>query len=108
MINNYTKEPWTLRTDPEDLEWLIHGGDGWICRVMLRGEGRDSEKSANARRIVECVNACMGIDNPLIEIKKYKDTIALLEEKVRFYEKQRQEIVERISRIRKLQSRIEK
>lgn len=67
---NHTLEPWVL-TNWENSNYdaiAIHGGENgtqWIAEVVLDhdvGDKSAAEMKANANRIVECVNACAGIN----------------------------------------------
>jgi len=62
----HTAEPWTARGQ------AVHAGDTCIRPQMVWGSGADCEASgrvhtANARRIVACVNACARIPTELLE-----------------------------------------
>jgi hypothetical protein len=67
----HTPEPWR-RDMNSGLECDIRGPNsqkvalcfGLSNKGNLRGEEYKNECSANAARIVECVNACAGIENP--------------------------------------------
>ena len=93
-MSGHTSEPWEYRPAPHD-DWGIvrapHAGldaglGGVICQARdpeALSEGvlapyRDSGKDpweANARRIVDCVNACEGIADPSV----VPDLLAALE-----------------------------
>lgn len=83
---NHTPEPWE-HTGNGDIQGREDNGYGAgnvdICSVYLRTvEGRTE---ANARRIVACVNACVGISTDTLE--KEKPFSSLEAERARWYGK---------------------
>jgi len=62
---NHTPEPWDVRSP----NWaashgMIVGSDGKAGRPIIAHTVSIENDEANAKRIVECVNACAGIENP--------------------------------------------
>lgn len=54
-----------------------------LCIARVEGDNisRDEEK-ANARRIVACVNACAGMEDPAVEIAELRKAVKVLAEYV--------------------------
>lgn len=75
-----TKLPWIVKS-----ELTIKGADGYeLCSIPeCDGDegGRPEEDRANAKRIVECVNACAGIANPAQIQHLISDLLAFAEER---------------------------
>lgn len=76
----HTKEPWSIGKPPPNGEQTIGDSKGLMVAVATTGYGVSSE--ANARRIVACVNACVGVgteyleDNgPIIELVREHNTV---------------------------------
>ena len=76
----HTKEPWSIGKPPPNGEQTIGDSKGLMVAVATTGDGVSSE--ANARRIVACVNACVGVgteyleDNgPIIELVREHNTV---------------------------------
>ena len=76
----HTKEPWSIGKPPPNGEQTIGASKGLMVAVATTGDGVSSE--ANARRIVACVNACVGVgteyleDNgPIIELVREHNTV---------------------------------
>jgi len=77
-----TKEPWAIREDDwNDFEHTIMAGQKRIAEVKHFNDGKDNgfpndpmfeEGEANAARIVACVNACEGMEDPAKEIEDLK------------------------------------
>lgn len=69
-MTQHTKEPWAVDTDNRDgMEWNNHivslkSPHLRICFMAHDGTDENVRGEANARRIVVCVNACAGIDDP--------------------------------------------
>lgn len=63
MSNTHTPEPWSF-IECEDYVFEIDGQNGNICEVRSTNMTNDFDE-ANAKRIVECVNAMAGIENPV-------------------------------------------
>ncbi|HWT40360.1 MAG TPA: hypothetical protein VN081_03800 [Dongiaceae bacterium] len=62
-MTNHTPEPWKVKTNKLANVVSIQDATG----AYIAGTGNaleNSEKLANAARIVQCVNACAGIENP--------------------------------------------
>ena len=55
----HTPTPWKAEEGEEPL-WVIKGS-GKFHFIAVTSQGNDE---ANARRIISCVNACEGIENP--------------------------------------------
>lgn len=75
----HTKEPWDFvqGTSYNEVDIIHHdmsaGAIGKIAKVNCRKTWFD-EGQANAKRIVECVNACAGIENPL-DLRRERDEL---------------------------------
>lgn len=61
----HTKEPWSIGKPPPNGEQTIGDSKGRMVAVATTGYGVSSE--ANARRIVACVNACVGVGTEYLE-----------------------------------------
>ena len=61
----HTKEPWSIGKPPPNGEQTIGDSKGLMVAVATTGYGVSSE--ANARRIVACVNACVGVGTEYLE-----------------------------------------
>lgn len=59
----HSKEPWTVGSK---VDRAIYGADGAVV-AMCDSLYEAASDSANARRIVACVNACAGLDTALLE-----------------------------------------
>ena len=75
---NHTPEPWTAHQADSFGSFKITPAEIWLgaCSSMAKGEQR-----ANAARIVECVNACAGIESPgeaIREAREALDTLTLV------------------------------
>lgn len=81
FMSEYTKEPWSL----DKYENILAGEDvlllGGIRTPMTAGPSMD-EARANARRIVACVNACDGIDDPAEFIAGIRSELSLATHKL--------------------------
>lgn len=68
MTGPHTKEPWRLSEgQPDNIEGVFVEGclrDSW-CRDPVCSE-------EDAARIVACVNACAGMEDPAVEIAKMR------------------------------------
>ena len=65
----HTPEPWEIYGRYGDHGRIVGEGDRHIAGTMgyssnIRSGEVRAENQANARRIVECVNACAGIEDP--------------------------------------------
>lgn len=63
---DYTKEPW------EVYGHMIFNSEGRVLGkldslIVKEGEGIDPIRHANARRVVACINACVGIPTEKLE-----------------------------------------
>lgn len=67
-MSEHTKEPWHTGKN-HNAERFIYGEDGWAIAECVQTKDK---MFANASRIVACVNACAGMDDPKIEIEKYR------------------------------------
>ncbi len=81
-MSKQTPEPWTF----DDCEMKIKGsGDFYglnvIANVSLKMDYSRgmATQSANAQRIVQCVNACAGMEDPAEEIERLRNRIKELE-----------------------------
>ena len=67
----HTPEPWrVIRADDPDA-YLLYGDTG-DCIAEMPNPDRQGVEHSNPYRIVECVNACAGMDDPAAEIEKLK------------------------------------
>lgn len=69
-MSEHTKEPWHIGQE-EDCGWVdfySHGNN----EDMPIGSTRHENSLENARRIVACVNACAGMEDPMIKIEEYR------------------------------------
>lgn len=92
----HTPEPWVLvdetsirskaaRAAPDlkasDEEWLgrdptnMDYPSNWLEVVNLRGAMGGDDTTADAERIVECVNACAGIESPMEAIREAREAL---------------------------------
>ncbi len=76
----WTREPWehghkTLCGAP----WFGVYAGGVIVAHLLSTVGEFNEESANAERMVACVNACRGIDDPEAAIKAAREALDRVE-----------------------------
>lgn len=69
-MSKHTPEPWNL--DSDDVVAWIDGADGESITEVFG--------DANARRIVACVNACAGMDEPAVAIARLRAENARLRE----------------------------
>ena len=76
---NHTKEPWEAKADPSyyGIVSEIYAMDKFVA--SLGGVCSPDEVEANARRIVACVNACVGITNEALEKGIVLDSVKLHE-----------------------------
>lgn len=96
-MSKHTTEPWELLESEDDKDYLRIRGTVWggrykIANVLLpsysesareRGYG---ETLANAERIIDCVNACAGMDDPaeeIAELKSKQDELVAENERLR-------------------------
>lgn len=81
MTGPHTKEPWRLSEGrPDNIEGVFVEGclrDSW-CRDPVCSE-------EDAARIVACVNACAGMDDPAAEIAKMRDALERIAKPTSFY-----------------------
>lgn len=71
----HTKEPWDIGTNSESYksyECYIGNADV-IGAVAFIPKSQNKNGKANARRIVACVNACAGMDDPEAHITLLED-----------------------------------
>lgn len=76
----HTPSPWSIGTSGSTIIYANSNFGKVIARVfdndtLVRKKFNDGEADANIKRIVECVNACDGIDNPHTFIKYAKETL---------------------------------
>ncbi len=80
-MSEYTPEPWELGEVGDKIRHLCPAKDGTsILTVALEYDNDDWEptyfgavyRREDARRIVACVNACAGMDDPVAEIAKLR------------------------------------
>lgn len=80
-MGKHTPEPWVI-DEREDLSTNFYSDDamGTIiggCLAYNFAPRSIGERKANAIRIVACVNACAGMDDPVEVIKGLKEALAL-------------------------------
>ena len=82
---NYTKGKWfshdngtyiELRSDCPDGELLSWAAIGDVCASKYSEVG--DVGAENASRIIDCVNACDGMDDPLLEIARLRASVSEL------------------------------
>lgn len=82
-MSKHTPEPWELLDAEDDKEYLrirgaVLGGRYKIANVLWPNysesarEREAAETLANAARIIDCVNACAGMEDPAAEIAELK------------------------------------
>ena len=83
-VNTHTPEPWGLVGEPNGYTvWnVVDDGvnPGCVGRILARVCGAAvtvEEEEANGARIVACVNACAGIDDPM-ELRRQRDYLMAL------------------------------
>ncbi len=79
---SYTKGVWVV-DDREDLAGKFYSDDatGSIigeCQHYYLAPRSLEERKANAKRIVDCVNSCDGMESPADEVAKLRQTIQML------------------------------
>lgn len=74
-MKKHTKEPWTYVPSTEAGSRLasIHCGDNTVFTVS--SHRADGGADANANRIVDCVNAMAGVDDPLAFMEAAMDLL---------------------------------
>ena len=72
----HSKEPWELKSDPIQFGTLsdIYSGENLIVASTNISVSVE-EMEANGKRIVDCVNACAGMENPVEEIAELKQQL---------------------------------
>lgn len=71
----HTKEPWKISDDSDYPEATIMTDQKLIADANIFGAGSSKKTNmTNAKRIVECVNACAGIENPQ-DLRKQRDEL---------------------------------
>ena len=70
MNTTHTPEPWVTVTHANGTPTLIHGQASHIAECWSLD--RVHTPTANASRIVACVNACAGMEDPAAEIERLK------------------------------------
>ena len=87
-MSEHTPEPWTYwvwskahtdKSGASSLGWSDDSGDHTIADFTYDEDCEPEEQEANARRIVECVNACAGIKDPSV----VKEMMEFLREQAR-------------------------
>ena len=74
-VIGHTPEPWMFGLRGGAPGYCISAGDfgpDWISIAQVYGDYDADIKAANAHRIVACVNACAGMENPQAEIQSLK------------------------------------
>ena len=72
-MSKHSPEPWSSDINSSDWHQIRSSDKNWIadtCASMCDGNIPLGE--ANAARIVACVNACAGMEDPAVEIEKLK------------------------------------
>lgn len=68
-MREWTKEPWDFELlDTEEASIYPSYDCEWTIALCADGVMSEHSGEANARRIVACVNACAGMDDPEAEI----------------------------------------
>lgn len=68
----HTQEPWTMQCEEDETDWprywpTIHAGETEIVGTEgFYGESRE-QSIEDARRVVACVNACIGVPTETLE-----------------------------------------
>ena len=102
MSNQHTPEPWVFDQQAEIPHVMTPDGYA-IVEACPWGSISDQETmSANARRIVACVNACAWIDTEYLEREQYLGTASFAMRDAA--EKQRDELLAALLEIRLLAS----
>lgn len=80
MPNDHTPAPWHTLPSPHTDEPALYCGEPDLCLAVFCETDPDGEESkANAARVVACVNACEGIDDPaatLAEVRVLLEDLA--------------------------------
>ena len=79
-MSEHTKEPWRVSDDPELPGAVVIDARGYmVCDANVFGTSPDAPSSetcdANGNRIVECVNACLGIKDPATTVPELVATL---------------------------------
>lgn len=80
-FGQHTPEPWKVYNG-EEIHGVLDSAGKHLAEMWQR---KDYDSSANARRIVACVNACAGMDDPKAEIEQLKKDIFHLKVKCNTY-----------------------
>lgn len=76
----HTAEPWGVENDIYCARRIYACGDG--SRIVdVCGDSEEAGDMANADRIVACVNACTGMEDPANGIEKARTLLRLLSSK---------------------------
>ena len=75
-MSEWTKEPWEVEPEETEEEDVIKG-----CDITAQGKSIFTVEidnycalnEANASRIVQCVNACVGLEDPAAELKRLRE-----------------------------------
>jgi hypothetical protein len=73
MNTTHTPEPWRVYAWRNDSTFAVEyiqpsGISAFVCQM----NGSNGQSEANASRIVACVNACAGMEDPAAEIERLK------------------------------------
>ena len=73
-MSKHTPGPWKLWGDKEAIvmDCPLHSKHGFIAVMACNEDVSARTSSANAKRIVTCVNACVGMEDPAAEIEKLR------------------------------------
>lgn len=70
-MSEHTKEPWRTGVYDEESGWVDLYSDSNDEGLPI-GSTRHANSEANARRIVACVNACVGVDTERLEFDYFQ------------------------------------
>ena len=73
MSKKHTPEPWDWN-EKHTNQITIHGETFVACIPWIVPNSLNNHK-ANAQRIVECVNACAGLSDPIKDIESYHSNV---------------------------------
>jgi hypothetical protein len=77
MSTKHTPEPWY--TDSDRFVDFIYSDREKVCQFHNREKDDFDNKVANAKRIVDCVNAMEGIEDPMEFVRKAQEMREALE-----------------------------
>lgn len=71
----HTPEPWMVRDERSSLR-IVGGVENRTWIATMTGSVSDPESMADASRIIACVNACAGMEDPAAEIARLRAELA--------------------------------